>query len=59
MKKSRFTGTQVVAILAEADAGLRAQSVCRKHGINPAACCRWKSKRGGLEASEVTPACMP
>jgi putative transposase len=33
MKKSRFTECQVVAILKEADGGLKVADVCRKHGI--------------------------
>ena len=53
MKKSRFSETQIVSILSEADAGLTVQEVCRKHGISPATYYKWKSKYGGLEASGV------
>ena len=53
MKKSEFTETQIIGILGEADAGLMVQDICRKHGISPATFHRWKSKYGGMDASEL------
>ena len=53
MKKSRFSEPQIVSILKEADAGMKVSEICRKHGISEATFYNWKSKYGGLEASEL------
>jgi len=53
MESSRFTESQIVAILAEADAGRQVKDLCRENGISPSTYYKWKSKYGGLEASEL------
>jgi len=53
MKKVRFSGSQIVAILKEADAGLPVGDVIRKHGISLTSYYKWKAKYGGLNASKL------
>ena len=53
MKKSKFSDTKIVSILNEAEAGLPVKELCRKHGISSATYYNWKSKFGGMSASEL------
>ena len=53
MKSSRFTETQIIAILKETEAGMLVKDVCRKQGISDATYYKWKSKYGGMAASDL------
>ncbi len=53
MKKSRFTETQIVEILRLQERGLSVADICREHGISQPTFYSWKSKYGGLDASQL------
>lgn len=53
MKKSRFSEHQIIKILKEVEAGRTAKDVCREYGISNGTFYAWKSKFGGMEASDV------
>ena len=53
MRKSKFTESQIVAILAEGESGLAVGDVCRKHGISNATYYQWKSKYAGVSTNEL------
>ena len=53
MRTSKFTETQIITILKQGDAGLAVKHLCRQAGISTATYYQWKSKYGGLEASEL------
>lgn len=53
MKKSKYSESQIVAILKEADAGVMVKDICRKYGISSPTYYSWKSKYGGMEASDL------
>lgn len=51
MKKSRFSDSQIIAILKKAEAGTPVPALCREHGISSATFYKWRSKYGGMDAS--------
>jgi putative transposase len=54
MKKSKFSESQIVAILKEAEAGVPSAEVARRHGISAATLYAWKSKYAGVTVSELS-----
>lgn len=53
MKKTRFGETQIVSILKQQEGGRSVKEICREQGISEATFYNWKSKYGGMEASDV------
>jgi putative transposase len=51
MRKSNFTDSQRLAILAEQNAGQSVEEICRKHQISPATFYKWK-KEVAIEQDE-------
>lgn len=51
MKKSRFTDSQIMAILKQAEAGTPVPELCREHGMSSASFYKWRAKYGGMDTS--------
>lgn len=53
MERKRFSEEQIIRILQEAESGMSARDICRKHDIAEQTFYRWKSKYGGMEVAEA------
>ena len=53
MKKSKFTESQIIAILKQQETGIKVSDLCREHGISPPTFYNWRSKYGGMDASQL------
>ena len=51
MKKSRFTDSQIIGILKQAEAGSPVPELCLVHSISSATLYKWRAKFGGMDAS--------
>jgi putative transposase len=51
MKKSRFTDSQILAMLKQSEAGTPVTELCREHGMSSASFYKWRAKFGGMDAS--------
>jgi len=53
MKRSKYSEQQIIAILKAVEAGRAVKDVCREHEISDATYYKWKSKYGGMQASDI------
>ena len=53
MRKSRFSDSQIMAILKQAESGVSVADLCREHGMSNALFYQWRSKYGGMDASMI------
>jgi putative transposase len=53
MRKKRFSEHQIIKVLKQVEGGRSVQDVCRECGVSQATYYNWKSKYGGMEASDI------
>ncbi len=53
MRKSKFSENQIITILKAVEAGQAVRDVCREHEVSEATYYKWKSKYGGMQASDI------
>jgi len=51
MKQSRYSDSQIISILKQAEAGTPVAELCREHGMSSASFYKWRAKYGGMDAS--------
>ena len=52
-EKKRYSESQIIKVLKEVEGGRTVKAVCRKYGVAEATYYTWKSKYGGMEASDI------
>lgn len=53
MKTSRYTDSQIMAILKQAEGGVPVPELCREHGMSSASFYKWRAKFGGMDTSMI------
>lgn len=53
MRKSRFSESQIVEALKRAETGVAVKDICRELDVSSATFYAWRSKYGGMEASDL------
>ncbi len=53
MRRSKFSESQIIGAIKQSEAGISVQEICRDLGISRATFYKWKSKYGGMEASDL------
>ena len=54
MKTSRYSDSQIISILKQAEAGTPVAELCRTHGMSSASFYKWRAKYGGMDASMMS-----
>ena len=54
MKNSRYSDSQIIAILKQAEAGTPVPDLCREHGMSSTSFYKWRAKYGGMDASMIS-----
>ena len=54
MKNGRFSDSQIMGILKQAESGVPVSELCREHGMSRASFYKWRAKFGGMDASMVS-----
>lgn len=54
MKKSRYSDSQIMTIIKQADAGTPVPELCREDGMSSVSFCKWRGKYGGMNTSMMT-----
>ena len=54
MKRSRYSNSQIINILKQAEAGTPVPELCREHGMSSASFYKWRSKYGGMDVSMMS-----
>ena len=53
MRKSKFSESQIVGLLKDAESGVPVADLIRKYGVSKATFFKWRSKYGGASISDV------
>lgn len=53
MRKSKFSEHQIVGAVTRAEEGVPVKDICRDLGISSATFYQWRSKYGGMKASDI------
>ena len=53
MRTSKYSEEQIIGFLRQAEAGMPIKEIGRKHGVSDASFYKWRSKYGGMDASEA------
>ena len=53
MQPKIFSESQIVKILKEAENGRLVKELCREYGMSDTTFYRWRSKYGGMDASDI------